>query len=172
MLTEVIKSSFPEPHQGFISCALKCPALLIPKLLTQAVPHFFPFSGHTPGSDDTFLLPGTRTVAFQSSACHRWSPSRRPVPMPQLIASCCCLGELNRGSCQAWEMVKRKSSTGEEEIPSSILVSFLTVDFPLRLQHQGVIYVLKLIKRLQCPQLQNRAQRYFPVYTFSDPSGP
>lgn len=51
-------------------------------------------------------------------------------------------------------------------------VFLLTIDLPLHLQHQGIIDVFKLGKKPRCPRLQNRAQQYFLVYTYSEPSGP
>lgn len=103
-------------------------------------------------TDDTFFLPSTRTQAFQGSACHWQSLPCRTVPMPQLRTWCCCLGSLTGapakpGTCHVPE--------GRGNPIQQLSVSFLIIELSSCLHSQGTIYVLKPIKRPQCPGLQN-----------------
>lgn len=160
---QVIKSCFPEPRLCSEMFRLADPQALYPSG-PSFLPILWPHSWlwwHLPSSrhkDTSISGLGLPPVILSLQACpHVPADSLVLLPggiQPEILPS------LGDATFHWWR----------GNPIQHLLVSFLTMDLPLRLQHQGVIYVFKLVKRLQCPCLENRAQWHFLVYTCSDSS--
>lgn len=141
------KVLLPWTCEGFISSALKCPTLLIPWLSTHTVLPFLSSSGYTPGwwqllsskHKDTGISELCLPLALPSLQNCPYAPAESLVLLP---------GELDQGSCQAWEMLPSRM----KRKPLQQLSAFLMItDLSSCLHNQDIIYVLKLIKRSRCP---------------------
>lgn len=96
------------------------------------------------------------TASFFQAQGHRHFKLCLPLALPSLqdcphapAQSLVLLpGELDQGSCQAWEMLLSRMKRKHLQ---QLSVFFLITHLSSCLHNQGIIYVLKLIKRPWCP---------------------